>query len=73
MSFAGDEKLIDAHKIQLKLPIHNGLVAPNKIGPPFAELLEISQTDLFSTVTDEAVANVNVLVIAIQLHDENIH
>ena len=73
MSFAGDEKLIDAHKTQHKLPIHKGLVAPNKIGPPLAEQFEISQKDLFSTVTDELRANVTVFVIAVQLHDENAH
>ena len=73
MSLAGDEKLIDAHNTQLKLPIHKGLVASNRTGPPVVELFKMSQTDLSSIVTDEVVTNIIVLVFADQLHDANAH
>ena len=73
MSLAGDEKLIDAHSTQLKLPIHKGLVAWNRTGPPVVELFKMSQTDLSSIVTDEVVTNMIVLVSALQLHDVNVH
>ena len=73
VSLAGDEKLIDAHKTQHKLPIHNGLVASNSTGPPLAELLEISQTDLSSMVTSEDEECMIVLVFAVKLHDVNDH
>ena len=56
MSLVGDEKLFDAHKTQLKLPIHRGLLASNETGPPIAELLITSQTELFSSATDEVEA-----------------
>ena len=73
MSFAGDEKLIDSHSTQLKLPIHKGLVASNRTGPPLVELFKKSQTDLSSIVTEEVVTNMIVLVFADQLHDANVH
>ena len=57
MSLVGDEKLFDAHKTQLKLPIHRGLLASNETGP-LAELLITSQTDLFSRLTDEVEAKI---------------
>ena len=72
MSLTGDEKLIDAHKTQHKLPIHNGLLPSNKTDPPLAELLTRSQTDLFSKVTGELETK-TVLEDADQLHDLNVH
>ena len=71
MSLAGEEKLFDAHKTQHKLPIHRGLVASNETGPPLAELLITSQTDLFSSVTDEELKIID-LVFPVQLHDLNV-
>ena len=73
MSLAGEEKLFDAHKTQHKIPIHRGLVASNETAPPLAELLITSQTDLFSSFTDEVATNIIVLVIAAQLQEENAH
>ena len=73
MSLTGDEKLIDAHKTQLKLPIHKGLVASNRTGPPLVELLKTSQTDLSSIVTVDVEEKRIVLVFAAQLHDVNDH
>ena len=76
MSFAGDEKLTDAHKTQLKLPIHRGLVALNRTGPPLAELCKTSQTDLSSIVSVDPnmiVLELELVEEAIQLHDVNVH
>ena len=73
MSLAGDEKLIDAHKTQLKLPIRRGLVASNKTGPPLAELLETSQTDLSWRSMSDMERNLIVVFFAVQLHDVNVH
>ena len=72
-SLAGDEKLIDAHKTQLKLPIDNGLVASKETGPPLAELFKTSQTDLSSILREEVVTRIIEEVDAIQLHDVNVH
>ena len=73
MSLAGDEKLIDAHSTQLKLPIHKGLVAWNRTGPPLVELFKTSQTDLSSIVTSDVTEKRIVLVFAVKLHDINVH
>ena len=73
MSLAGDEKLIDAHNTQLKLPIHKGLVASNRTGPPVVELFKMSQTDLSSMFTGVLEEKHIALVFAAQLHDAKDH
>ena len=72
MSLTGDEKLIDAHKTQLKLPIHKGLVASNRTGPPLVELFMKSQSDLSSMFTGVLEKHI-ALVFAAQLHDAKDH
>ena len=69
MSFAGDEKELDAHSTQDELPINSP--PSNEAHPPVVELLEITQAELSSTPI--VVPMNNVLVAPVQLQERKIH
>ena len=73
MSLDGDEKLFEAHNIQLDFPIHSGLVPFSRTGPPLMLALVNIQTDPSSIVRGEFDSKISAFVVAFHMQDLNVH
>ena len=65
--------LFEAHRTQLDLPIHSGLLPSSRKGPPLVLVFVIIHTEPSSTVSEEFAPKLTALVVAFQMEAVNVH